>query len=59
MTVCEKCWSDAYLKMLVTGESQYDCYKELLTWREDNPCSLKEQQGIEELTDTPDPREVE
>ena len=48
MTICEKCWSDAYLMMRNTGRDQYDCYKELLDERKDAPCSLKEQRIAEE-----------
>lgn len=36
--ICEKCWSDAYIRSLGTGKSQYDCYLELLAERKDNPC---------------------
>ena len=38
MSVCEKCWGDAYLRMLDTGKPQEVCYKELLEERKDNPC---------------------
>jgi hypothetical protein len=27
---CGRCWSDAYLRTLATGRSQYECYMELL-----------------------------
>lgn len=42
---CEKCWGDAYLRMLVTGKSQAECYRELLDERKDNPCSAEDQAG--------------
>ena len=45
MTMCEKCWGDAYLRMLSTGKSQGDCYFELLEERKNNPCSEKDQSG--------------
>ena len=45
MTACEKCWGDAYLRHLVTGKDQADCYRELLTERKKAPCSPKEQAG--------------
>ena len=50
MAICEKCWGDAYLMMLRTGDSRYDCYKELLAERKDNPCSREEQRGQETKT---------
>jgi hypothetical protein len=43
--VCEKCWSDAYLKAKSTGRSQAECYLELLEERKDNPCTPEEQAG--------------
>ena len=46
--ICEKCWGDAYLMMRNTGRDQYDCYRELLHERRDNPCSQEEQRGHEE-----------
>ena len=47
MSVCEKCWGDAYRIMCNTGRSQYDCYLELLAKRKESPCSREEQQGRE------------
>jgi hypothetical protein len=35
---CEKCWSDAHLRMQGTDRSQTECYHELLEERKDNPC---------------------
>ena len=37
--ICEKCWSDAYLRWMETGKSQYQCYLEILEERKDKPCS--------------------
>ena len=42
---CEKCWGDAYMRMLSTGKSQADCYLELLVERVNNNCTKKEQSG--------------
>jgi hypothetical protein len=42
---CEKCWGDAYLRMLATGKPQTDCYHELLAERVLNPCTKSEQEG--------------
>ena len=44
--VCEKCWSDAYRRMLADpSKSQGEHYYDLLEERKDNPCSLEEQSG--------------
>ena len=52
MSCCEKCWADAYLRMLTNPmKSQSEHYHDLLIEREDNPCSPQEQQGIEEGKD--------
>lgn len=40
---CEKCWADAYMRMLVNGKGQAENYQELLEERKDNPCSEAEQ----------------
>lgn len=45
MSACEKCWSDAYMRMLSTGKSQGECYLELLAERKDNPCTPRQQSG--------------
>lgn len=45
MSSCEKCWSDAYLKSILTGKSQIACYQQILKERKDNPCSPREQAG--------------
>ena len=45
MPACEKCWGDAFVLSKTSGKSQPDCYKELLTFREDNPCSPEDQAG--------------
>lgn len=44
---CEKCWSDAYWRMLQNGKGQSENYQELLDERKDSPCSEDEQRGIE------------
>ena len=46
--ICEKCWSDAYLRSRLTHRSQADCYSEILEERKDNPCSAEEQAGIDD-----------
>jgi hypothetical protein len=46
---CEKCWGDAYLRMLYRGGSQADHYRDLLEERKDNPCTQEEQDGTDEL----------
>ena len=43
MSACEKCWSDSFASARGTGDSQTDCYYQLLEERKDNPCSPKEQ----------------
>jgi len=45
MTCCEKCWADAYRRMLCSGKTQSQCYSELLRERDESPCSPKEQAG--------------
>ena len=45
MAACEKCWGDAYMRMLATGKGQHECYFELLAERKDNPCSERERAG--------------
>jgi hypothetical protein len=45
MAACENCWGDAYLRHLVTGRPQDECYRELLAERKDDPCSPREQAG--------------
>ncbi len=42
MTVCVKCWNDAYMQSLGTGKTQYECYIELQSEREDDPCENAE-----------------
>lgn len=34
MAACEKCWSDAFSRSRLTGRSQAECYRELLTERD-------------------------
>jgi len=44
MSVCEKCWADAYLMMLDNPDkTQTECYSELLDKRKDNPCTPEQQ----------------
>lgn len=44
MAACEKCWTQAYNRMLVTGKSQTECYQELIKL---NNCTPEEQAGID------------
>ena len=50
MSVCEKCWGRAYIRSLSTGKPQVECYQEILKETKDNPCSLKEQAGEDEVS---------
>lgn len=45
MTVCEKCWADAYMRSLASGKSQTEEYEKLLEERREHPCSKEEQEG--------------
>ena len=45
MSACEKCWGDAYMRMLSSGKGQQECYNELLAERKEKPCSAQEQAG--------------
>ncbi len=48
MSCCEKCWSDAYLRMLDhPSKSQAEHYKDIVAEREKDgsPCSPQEQSG--------------
>lgn len=46
MTVCEKCWADAYRRERDEPmKSQTEHYRDLLKERENNPCSEEEQRG--------------
>jgi len=48
MPTCEKCWGDAYKRVLAdSSKSQTDHYYDLLKEREENPCTVKEQTGAE------------
>lgn len=41
MSVCEKCWSDAALRVLdQPGKSQTEHYLDLLEERRDEPCTV-------------------
>lgn len=45
MAICEKCWKDAYMRMVnQPSKAQTEHYMDLLEERKNNPCSL-EQQG--------------
>jgi len=44
MPACEKCWQDAYMRMVNNPmKSQAVHYQDLLEERKDNPCSEEEQ----------------
>lgn len=43
--MCEKCWADAYDRMMMRGGNQTDRYYELLKERKDNPCTDAQQKG--------------
>lgn len=46
MTMCEKCWSDAYGRAMAhTSKTQTDHYCDLLRERKDNPCTPEQQAG--------------
>lgn len=46
MSACEKCWADAYRRMLCfPGKSQAEHYADILEERKDNPCTVEEQKG--------------
>jgi hypothetical protein len=46
MAACEKCWGDAYGRMLGdSSKSQGEHYHDLLEERKDNPCTPKQQCG--------------
>lgn len=48
MAMCEKCWGDAYMRMLgEPSKSQTEHYKDLLNERKDNPCTPAQQRGQE------------
>jgi len=54
MVMCEKCWNDAYFRMIHRGGCQTEHYYNLLKERKDNPCSLDEQMNVsqgENMTD--------
>jgi hypothetical protein len=44
MSVCEKCWGDAYMRLLAhPTKPQAEHYADLIRERKDNPCSKAEQ----------------
>ena len=46
MSSCEKCWGDAYMRMLGSGsKDQAEHYHDLIEERKNNPCTPKEQAG--------------
>lgn len=48
MSACEKCWGDAYSRMMCQPEkSQTEHYRDLLNERKDNPCTPEEQAGTD------------
>jgi len=47
MSCCEKCWSDAYKRLIANpSKSLREHYEDLLIERDKHPCSPKEQAGI-------------
>lgn len=42
---CEKCWSDAYVRMMTLGGTQSYHYTALIIERVDSPCTEEEQRG--------------
>ena len=47
MPTCEKCWGDAYMRLLAdSSKSQTDHYYDLLKERKENPCTKEEQEGF-------------
>lgn len=47
MSVCEKCWADAYTVALTTGEHQSQAYTRLLRERDEKgqACTPAQQRG--------------
>ena len=46
MPSCEKCWSDALLRMMNdTSKLRIEHYKDILIEKDHKPCSPKEQAG--------------
>jgi hypothetical protein len=43
--MCERCWRDAYVYMLVCGGHQSDHYRDLLSAPSRRPCTPQEQAG--------------
>lgn len=42
---CEKCWGDAYMRMMLRGGCQAAHYADLIKEREDNQCTPEQQRG--------------
>lgn len=45
--MCEKCWADAYHRMMMRGGDQTGHYQQLLKERYEKPCTPEEQAGAE------------
>jgi hypothetical protein len=46
MSVCEKCWRDAYVRSISNpSKSQAEHYNDLLDERKDHPCTPEQQKG--------------
>ena len=46
MSICEKCWGDAYFRMMTDpSKAQHQHYNDLIYERKNNPCSKSEQRG--------------
>ena len=45
MSLCEKCWNDAYFQTIGTSQSHYARYRRLLRERRDKPCTPEQQSG--------------
>ena len=53
MSACEKCWSDAYHRMLADpSKGQAEHYQDLIRERENDPCTPEEQRGESKESDT-------
>lgn len=44
--MCERCWADAYMRLMAQPmKTQAQCYEELIEERRDTPCTPQEQAG--------------
>ena len=41
MAACERCWDDAFIRHMATGESQADAYRFLVLVRNADPRELR------------------